>query len=50
MQQISYLMSAVATQTNSNLNKMVDVQDSNPMEMVSTPPLYFKDPRRIKRI
>ena len=50
MKQIAYLMSAVTNHTNLNVNKMVDVQDSNPIEMVSTHPLCLKDLRRIKRI
>ena len=41
-------MSAVANQTNLNLNKMVDAQDSNPMGMVSILPLQFRDPSGIE--
>ena len=50
MQQIAYLMSVVANQTNLILTRMGDAWDSNPMEMVSIPPLHFKDLTRIKRI
>ena len=49
MQQITYLMCAVANQTIPNLNKMVDAQDSNPMGMVGTLPLHFRDPNGIER-
>ena len=49
MQQIAYLMSAVANQSNPNLNKLVDAQDSNPMGMVSTPTILFRDPSMIER-
>ena len=48
IQQIAYLMSAVANQTNMNPTKLVDVQDSNQMQMVRFPPIYFRDPSIIE--
>ena len=49
-QKRTYLMSAVTSQTNQNLNKKVDAQHPSPMEMVSTHPLHFKDLEEMKRI